>query len=223
MTLTHPGELYENPVTGERGVVRVPPRQSNGHLLVVDLYVRPGGAVAGEHVHPVATETFTVVRGELAVRHDGHELRARPGTRLRVPPGVVHGFWNDGAEEARVVVEVQPGERFVELIRQLFLLAQDGRTDGRGRPKPLQAAALGWEFADTIQFTTMPRPLRRLLPAALYPIARATGHRAIDPDHLRRELPTVELEPLPAEIAELIPSLSSRPRWPNSTTTIAAR
>jgi quercetin dioxygenase-like cupin family protein len=223
MTLTHPGELYENPVTGERGVVRVPPRQSNGHLLVVDLYVRPGGAVAGEHVHPVATETFTVVRGELAVRHDGHELRAGPGTRLRVPPGVVHGFWNDGAEEARVVVEVQPGERFVELIRQLFLLAQDGRTDGRGRPKPLQAAALGWEFADTIQFTTMPRPLRRLLVAAMYPIARATGHRAIDPDRLRRELPTVELEPLPAEIAELIPSLSSRPRWPNSTTTIAAR
>jgi hypothetical protein len=41
--MTHPGELYENPVTGERGVVRVPPRQSNGHLLVVDLYVRPGG------------------------------------------------------------------------------------------------------------------------------------------------------------------------------------
>lgn len=221
--MTHPGELYENPVTGERGVVRVPPRQSNGHLLVVDLYVRPGGAVAGQHVHPVTTETFTVVRGELAVRHDGRELRARPGTRLRIPPGVVHNFWNDGAEEARVVVEVQPGERFVQLIRQLFLLAQDGRTDGRGGPKPLQAAVLGWEFADTIQFTTLPRPLQRLLVAALYPIARATGHRAIDPDYLRRQLPTVDLQALPAAIAELIPSLASRPRWPNSTTTTAAR
>jgi hypothetical protein len=83
---THAGELYENPVTGERGVVRIRPQQSNGHLLVVDLYVRPGGAVAGEHVHPVTTETFTVVRGELRVRHDGHELRAGPRTRLRVPP-----------------------------------------------------------------------------------------------------------------------------------------
>ena len=221
--MTHPGELYENRVTGERGVVRVPPRQSNGHLLVVDLYVRPGGAVAGEHVHPVATETFTVVRGELGVRHDGRELRTRPGTRLRVPPGVAHDFWNDGAEEARVVVEVQPGERFAQLIRQLFLLAQDGRTDQRGRPTPLRAAVLGWEFADTIQFTTLPRPFRRLLVAALYPIARATGHRALDPAYLRRELPTVDLEPLPAEIAGLIPSLSSGPRWPNSTTASAAR
>jgi quercetin dioxygenase-like cupin family protein len=220
--MTHPGELYENPVTGERGVVRVPPRRSNGHLLVVDLYVRPGGAVAGEHIHPSTTETFTVVRGELAVRHDGRELRAGPGTRLRVPPGVVHDFWNDGAEEARVVVEVQPGERFVQLIRQLFLLAQDGRTDRRGRPGRLRAAVLGWEFADTIRLTTLPRPLQRLLVAGLYPLARATGHRGLDPAYLRRELPTVDLEPLPAEIAALIPSLATRPRWPNSTTVAAA-
>jgi hypothetical protein len=149
------GELYENPVTGQRVVVRVPPRRSNGHRLVADLYV-------------------------------------------------------------------QPGERWAQLIRQRFLLAQDGRTDRWGRPGPLRAAALGWEFADAIRFTTLPRPFQRLLVAALYPIARATGHRAVDPAYLRRELPTVELEPLPAEIAERIPSLSTRPRFPNSTT-VAAR
>jgi hypothetical protein len=138
----------------------------------------------------------------------GANCAPAPGTRLRVPPGVAHDVWNDGAEEARVVVEVQPGERFVQLIRQLFRLAQDGRTDQRGRPRPLRAAVLGREFADTIQFTTLPRPFQRLLAAALYPIARATGHRALDPASLRRELPTVDLEPLPAEIAGLIPSLS---------------
>jgi hypothetical protein len=121
------------------------------------------------------------------------------------------------------VVEVQPGERFVQLIRQLFLLAQDGRTDAGGRPRPLQAAVLGWEFADTIRFTTLPQPLQRLLVGALYPIARATGHRALDPAYLRRELPTIDLEPLPAEVAELIPALSTRPRWRNSTTATAAR
>jgi quercetin dioxygenase-like cupin family protein len=187
----HVGELYENPVTGERVVVRVPPRQSNGHLLVADLDVRSGGSVAGAHAHPVASETFTVVRGVLGVRHGGRELRAGPGARLRVPAGVVHEVWNAGAEEARVVVEVQPGERWAQLIRQRFLLAQDGRTDARGRPRPLQAAALGWELDDVVRFATFPRPLRRLLVAALYPLARATGHRAIDPASPRRELPTV--------------------------------
>ena len=80
---TRVGELYENPVTGERAVVRIPPTQANGHLLVVDLYVRPGGAVAGEHVHPGFTETFTVVRGQLDVCRFGCQLRsgAGPGSR----------------------------------------------------------------------------------------------------------------------------------------------
>ncbi|MFL6227068.1 MAG: GNAT family N-acetyltransferase, partial [Actinomycetes bacterium] len=81
------GALYDNPVTGERGVVRVAPSVTNGRLLVVDLYLRPGGAVAGEHVHPAASEAFTVVRGRLGVRHGGRELQAGPGTRVEVPPG----------------------------------------------------------------------------------------------------------------------------------------
>jgi mannose-6-phosphate isomerase-like protein (cupin superfamily) len=205
------GELYENPVTGERGIVRVPPRQSNGDLLAVDLYLRPGGAVAGEHIHPALTESFTVVRGRLGVRHDGRELKAGPGTRLRVPPGMAHDFWNAGAEEARVVVEVQPGERLVQLIRHLFLLAQDGRTDAKGRPRPLQAAVLGRKFADAIHFTSPPQLVQRLLFGLLRPIALATGHRGLDPAYIRRELPTVDLEPLPAEIIDLIPGLFAQP------------
>jgi hypothetical protein len=46
------GHVVENPVTGERGVVRIGTEQTGGELLVVDLYIRPGGAVVGEHLHP---------------------------------------------------------------------------------------------------------------------------------------------------------------------------
>jgi predicted N-acetyltransferase YhbS/quercetin dioxygenase-like cupin family protein len=199
------GALYENPVTGERGVVRVAPREANGHLLVVDLYLRPGGAVSGEHVHPAATEAFTVVRGRLAVRHGGHELRADPGTRVEVRPGVAHDFWNATAEEVRLVVEVRPGRRLEQLIRQLFLAAQDGRTDAKGRPRPLHAAVLAKEFADTIRFTSPPRLVQRALFGLLAPVAGATGQVALEPDYLRRELPIVDLEPLPAELAAVVP------------------
>jgi hypothetical protein len=45
----------------------------------------------------------------------------------------------------------------------------------------------------------------------LAPVARATGHRALDPEYLRHELPVVDLEPLPAEIAATIPGLTGRP------------
>jgi GNAT superfamily N-acetyltransferase/quercetin dioxygenase-like cupin family protein len=209
------GELYENPVTGERGVVRVAPTGANGHLLVVDLYLRPGGRVAGEHVHPVASEAFTVVRGRLAVRLGGRDVEAGPGTRFQVPPGVAHDFWNASDEEVRVVVEVRPGERLVQLIRQLFLTAQDGRTDAKGKPSPLRAAALAREFADTMRFTSPPRLVQRALSGLLAPLARATGQGALDPAYLRRELPTVELEPLPAAIAARIPGLATRPTRSN--------
>ena len=198
------GTLYENPVTGERGVVRVAPQEANGHLLVVDLYLRPGGAVAGEHVHPVITEAFTVVRGRLAVRHAGRELAADPGTRVEVRPGEAHDFWNAADEEVRLLVEVRPGERLEQLIRQLFLTAQDGRTDARGRPRPLHAAVLAREFGDTIRFTSPPRLVQRALSGLLAPVARVAGRRALDPDHLARELPVVDLEPLPDELAERI-------------------
>jgi quercetin dioxygenase-like cupin family protein len=102
------GELVDNPVTGERAVVRVPPQESNRHLLIADLYLRPSGAVSGEHVHPLSAEAFTVVRGQLRMRLDGRELEAAPGTRTQIPPGVAYGFWNAGDQEARVVVEIQP-------------------------------------------------------------------------------------------------------------------
>ena len=199
------GTLYDNPVTGERGVVRVAPSEANGHLLVVDLYLRPGGAVAGEHVHPVLREAFTVVRGRLAVRRDGRELQAGPGARVEVPPGAAHEFWNPTAEEVRLLVEVRPGERLEQLVRQLYLAAQDGRTDARGRTRPLHAAVLAREFDDTIRFPSPPRFLQRALSGLLAPVARATGRRGLDPGYATRELPVVGLEPLPAELATLVP------------------
>jgi hypothetical protein len=151
------------------------------------------------------------VTGQLAVRHDGRTLHAGPGTRVQVAPGVAHDFWNASGEEVRVLVEVRPGRRLEQLIRQLFLSAQEGRTDARGRPRPLQAAVLAQEFADTIRFTSPPRLVQRALFGLLAPVARASGHRALDPGYLRRELPVVDLEPLPADIAATIPGIAGQP------------
>jgi mannose-6-phosphate isomerase-like protein (cupin superfamily) len=101
------GEVYENPVTGERVVVRVGTEDSGGGRLVVDLYVAPGGAVAGEHVHQDIEEVFTIVRGTVGFRLDGQEDIARPNRSLVVAPLVVHDWWNTGQEEAHVIVELR--------------------------------------------------------------------------------------------------------------------
>ena len=56
------GEVYENPVTGERAVIRIGTDITGGELLVVDLYVQPGGAVMGEPGlrHSLSEHGFTV-------------------------------------------------------------------------------------------------------------------------------------------------------------------
>jgi mannose-6-phosphate isomerase-like protein (cupin superfamily) len=197
-------DVIENPVTRERGVIRRSPDDDRG-TLVADLYAAPGAAVVGEHVHPHSEECFTVVRGRLGVRLDGHESEAGPGTRIVVPAGTPHDWWNTGDETARVVVEMTPAGRFEAMIRNFFGLAADGRTDATGRPHLLQAALLAREFDDTIRFTTPPRAVQQILFATLAPLARLRGLRGSYPAYERHRGPTVEhLERLPDDIAALL-------------------
>ena len=75
--MSRAGDVNENPITGERAVVRVGTEDSGGDLLVCDVYVRPGGRVAAEHVHPAIEEWFTVVSGRVSFRLGGRETVAR--------------------------------------------------------------------------------------------------------------------------------------------------
>jgi quercetin dioxygenase-like cupin family protein len=196
------GDVYENPVTGERAVIRLGTEESGGELLVADLYVRPGGAVAGEHVHPIIEETFTVVSGRVGFRVDGRESVAEPGRRLHVPPGTAHDWWNAGEEEARVVVEIRPAARFEEAIVNTFGLARDGKTNEKGMPNLLQTALIAREFEDVLYFTTPPRAIQKVLFAVLAPVARLLGYKGSYPEYLQRgPSERVEVEPWPVPIA----------------------
>ncbi len=196
--MSRAGDVLENPITGERAVARVGTEDSGGELLVADVYVRPGGAVAGEHIHPVIEERFTVMSGRVGFRLDGRESIARPGERLRVPAGVAHDWWNAGEEEAHIVVEIKPGARFEEAIANTFGLARNGKTNEKGMPNLLQAALFAREFEDVLYFTKPPRAVQKLLFGALAPIARLLGYRGSYPEYLERG-PTerIEVEPWP--------------------------
>ena len=173
------GDLYENTVTGERAVV-LRGDEAPELPLLAHLTVRPGGFVAGEHVHPALTERFKVIAGELRTRIDGVEAPLRAGEEATVPPGVRHDWWNASAEDVHVLVELSgPGvARFEQAIATGFGLANSGRTDAKGRPNLLQAALMAQEFADVLVFTKPPvrgpaRALRRARPDR--PPARLQG------------------------------------------------
>ena len=191
------GDVIENPVTGERAVVRIGTEQTGGELLVVDLYIRPGGAVMGEHVHPAIEERFTVVRGQVGFRLSGRESTAEPGLMLIAPAGVPHDWWNAGQEEALVRVEVRPAARFEAAIMNAFGLAQDGKVDRRGMPNLLQLAVFAQEFDDVIRFTRPPRVVQRILFGALAPLAQLLGYCGSYSKYLNRgPSDRIDVEPM---------------------------
>src|SRR5215208_2169615 len=111
-----PGQTLENPVTGERFTFTDTASSTDGELLAFDFALRPGGAVPLPHVHPVQTERFQVVSGQMRFRVGLHTFVAGPGDVVEVAPGVAHSFANAGEHEARLHVEVRPALAMEEMF-----------------------------------------------------------------------------------------------------------
>jgi quercetin dioxygenase-like cupin family protein len=182
------GETFENPVTGERGTILELPYKNAEGRATVELTALVGSRVAGEHRHAAIVERFTVLEGELTVKRDGLTSILRQGETSVIEPQVWHDWWNASDRDARVRVEVTPGERFAYMIETLFGLAQLGHTNKKGMPNPLQLALFASEFSDVLEFRAPPPSLQRAIFAALGPIARWRGYRATYPQLSRTVL-----------------------------------
>lgn len=171
------GEVFENPVSGERAVVLTDPNRHPERILVSHLYVEPGGRVAVAHRHPNLTERFRVLHGQVGFMIDGEERLLGPGEQAEVPPETIHDWWQVGDEEAQVIVEVCPGDRFVEMVGTMFGLARDGKSDGKGLPRPLQLAVTVRGFRDTMVIASPPPWLQTMIFGPLAPIGWLVGRR----------------------------------------------
>jgi mannose-6-phosphate isomerase-like protein (cupin superfamily) len=61
------------------------------------------GRVLEEHVHAEEDDAFYILEGELTFTFGDEQAPAPPGTFVLVPPGVEHGFRNDGAVPVRML------------------------------------------------------------------------------------------------------------------------
>jgi len=182
------GEVWENPVTGERATILELPYKNPEGRATAELTALVGARVVGEHLHPALVERFTVLEGELTLKLDGQTQVLREGESAVIEAGVWHDWWNAADRNARARVEVTPGERFAHMIETLYGLARLGHTNAKGMPPPLQLALIGREFSDVIVFHSPPRAIQRAAFGALAPIARLRGYRATYPQLSRTVL-----------------------------------
>lgn len=83
--MARPGQIIENPVTGERVVFRETGAATTGERLEFAMFVEPQGFVAAEHLHPSQTESFQVQRVELHLIESGEEKVYRSGDSTSIP------------------------------------------------------------------------------------------------------------------------------------------
>jgi quercetin dioxygenase-like cupin family protein len=171
------GDTIENPVTGERLVLRKTSAETNGAAVVLECFLQPNGLGAATHVHPYQNERFEVLKGTVGFALDGHEMVSKAGDRVHIPAGTSHRLWNGGDEEAHVVCEVSPALAFEQLIETMCGLAVDGKTDRKGRPNPLRRAVIARHHFDDARLPYPPAWMQRLVLALGAPLGRLLGYQ----------------------------------------------
>ena len=174
--MTTPGQTITNPVTRETITFRKTAAQTGGEYVEIDLLLEAGGQVPGTHIHPLQEERFEVLQGRMKFRYGFRKIVAEAGETVVVPAGVVHNFANASKDEdARVRVTVTPALKMEELFATTVRLAEEGRTNRKGMPKPVELAMFVERFRDEVEAPFPPPSVVRFL---LAPLRRIGERRA---------------------------------------------
>jgi quercetin dioxygenase-like cupin family protein len=108
--------VISNPISGEHIVIHTSGAETNGELLIFDLFLPPGKQVPSRHTHPIQEERFTILAGTMRFRLGWRSILATTSDTIVIPPGVAHWFGNIGPGMVHARVEVRPALRMEELF-----------------------------------------------------------------------------------------------------------
>ena len=102
MTATAP--IVIRPGEGHRlGNVEFLARTTDTPRFTFGIIEIAAGRVLEAHVHAEEDDAFYILEGEMTFVFGDQTATATPGTFVLVPPGVEHGFRNDGAIPVRML------------------------------------------------------------------------------------------------------------------------
>jgi len=178
--------VIDNPISGERIIIRETGARTGGQMLAFDLFLPPKAHVPSRHVHPLQEERFTVVKGQLRFRLGRLGLRrvlANPGDTVVVPAGTAHWFGNAGTGVMHARVEARPALRMEEMFESAAAMGRAGCIPGTRMPRPTNLARFLIEFQREVRVPDLPAGLVRMVLAPLAWLGRR-GHGA-EPESVR--------------------------------------
>jgi quercetin dioxygenase-like cupin family protein len=190
--------LIENPLSGERILIRRTAAETGGALLEWELFLAPGGRVPSSHAHPEQEERFTVLAGSMRFRVGRRSLTARAGETVRIPPGTVHHFENAGEVRAHLMVQTRPALDMETLLRTAAALARQQLADSRALPHPVDLALFMRDFEREVRAPYLPAAVVR---AVVSPLAWLAARCSLDTRYqqLRTPAPPDNLHDRPSQ------------------------
>ena len=149
--MAHAGQIITNPVSGETIAFRATSADTDGAHLEIDLFLTPDGHVPGTHVHPSQEERFEILEGTMKFKLGFKTIVASEGDVVVVPAGSRHRFVNAGDGDVHARVTVTPALDMEDLFETTVALAEAGRTNRKGMPKPLDLALFVERFEDEVR------------------------------------------------------------------------
>ena len=92
---------------------------SNGSASVFECFVPADSRMPAPHSHDAFEETIYGLEGVTTWTVDGRTLDIRPGEAFCVPRGAVHGFENQGAEDAKFLAISSPAVMTPDFFREV--------------------------------------------------------------------------------------------------------
>jgi mannose-6-phosphate isomerase-like protein (cupin superfamily) len=157
--MVQPGDVIENPATGERITFVRTSAQTGGARAELDLELSPTARLAAEHIHLHQEERFEVLSGQVLLKCRGEESIRGAGETVVVPPGSSHSWAPAGNDGARVRVLFTPGAGIEEFFDEFFRCGREGRVNSQGMPSTVVMARLA--LAHDMYLAGPPIPLQR--------------------------------------------------------------
>ncbi len=125
--MAHPGEIIENPLTGERITFLEITEDTGGELVRFESATAPHAEGSPEYIHPRQEERWEVTSGAMMVRAGGYKRTLGEGQSVAIAAGAPHTFRNPGGEEVRFLVEYRLALSMETFFETAWGLVRDGK------------------------------------------------------------------------------------------------
>lgn len=174
-------QFIENKILGDRARFLVTASDSNGELMKAEMWVKPFGQGPPLHYHPIQTETFEVIRGQMGLMVDGKEMVIKSGEKFTIPANAAHKWFNAGEEELYVIGELRPALKTEFFLESMYSLANQGKTNKEGLPGTLQFAAILNECYGELFIVGPPIPAQKFMAKVVGRFAKLIGYKGFVP------------------------------------------